>query len=140
MKETKDFQSNINEIQSILKLKESFDIIERILIIGGKKAYLYYIDGFTKDDLLQRIFTDFFDITTEKMNSLKTSMDFIENCVPYVEVGEETNFDTIITFVLSGQVAMFIEGYSSCIMLDSRTYPARSTQEPEKEKVLRGAK
>ncbi|MEF9951592.1 MAG: spore germination protein [Clostridium sp.] len=140
MKETKDFQSNIKEIQSILKLKESFDVIERILIIGGKKAYLYYIDGFTKDDLLQRIFTDFFTITPEKMSTLKTSVDFIENCVPYVEVAEETSFDTIITFILSGQVAMFIEGYTSCIMLDSRTYPARSTQEPEKEKVLRGAK
>lgn len=137
---TSNYKKTIKEIQSILQLKESFDIIERIIKIGSKTTYMYYIDGFTKDDLLQRIMTSFFNISKEDMDSLPTSKDFIESKVPYVEVAEEDNIDNLIKLVLSGQVAMIIEGYSSAIMLDSRTYPARSPEEPEKEKVLRGAR
>lgn len=135
-----DFKANIHSIQSILKLNESFDIIERIINIGGKTTYMYYIDGFTKDDLLQRIMSNFFKISKEEMDLLTTSKDFIQHQIPYVEVSEETNLNNLIALVLSGQVAMIMDGYSSAIMLDSRTYPARSPEEPEKEKVLRGAR
>ncbi len=135
-----DFKSTISSIQSILQINKSFDVIEKIIIIGGKKTYMYYIDGFVKDDLLQRIMTGFFKISKEEMSSLKTSKDFIEQQVPYVEVAEEKNIESLVTLVLSGQLAMLIDGYESAIMLDSRTYPARSPEEPEKEKVLRGSK
>ena len=58
-----DFKSTISSIQSILQINKSFDVIEKIIIIGGKKTYMYYIDGFVKDDLLQRIMTGFFKIS-----------------------------------------------------------------------------
>jgi stage V sporulation protein AF len=42
--------------------------------------------------------------------------------------------------VLCGVFAVIIEGYDECILIDSRTYPARGVSEPEKDKVLRGSK
>jgi stage V sporulation protein AF len=42
--------------------------------------------------------------------------------------------------VLCGVFAVVIEGYDECILIDSRTYPARGVSEPEKDKVLRGSK
>ena len=42
--------------------------------------------------------------------------------------------------ILSGVLALFIDGYESCIMIDCRTYRARSVDEPEKDKSLRGSR
>lgn len=140
MKITEDFYENISNISNILKTKESFDIIERVINIADKKAYMYYIDGFVKDDIMYYIMAGFFKITKEQLDNLKTPKDFIETAVPYVEVAEEISTDSLISQVLSGQTAVIIEGYDKAIMIDSRTYPARGPQEPEKEKVLRGSR
>ena len=51
-----------------------------------------------------------------------------------------TDFEEIVKGILSGVLALFIDGYESCIMIDCRTYPARSVDEPEKDKSLRGSR
>ena len=35
---------------------------------------------------------------------------------------------------------MFIDGYQACLAIDCRTYPARSVDEPDKDKSLRGSR
>ena len=35
---------------------------------------------------------------------------------------------------------MFIDGYEGCFIIDCRTYPARSVDEPDKDKALRGSR
>ena len=65
---------------------------------------------------------------------------FIQQLVPYVEVDIAEDFDQVIRNVLSGPAALFIEGYKECIILDCRTYPARSVDEPDKDKSLRGSR
>ena len=42
--------------------------------------------------------------------------------------------------VLSGVTCVFIDGYEACIAIDCRTYPARSVEEPDKDKALRGSR
>ncbi|MDR5588375.1 spore germination protein [Clostridium aquiflavi] len=140
MKITSGFDNNISLIKSKLKVKESFDIIQRNIIIGNKKTTMFYIDGFTKDDVMERIMNGFFTIKPEVMNSYKTPSEFIDNAIPYIEVSEEVDLDKIIDAVLCGQTSMFIDGYDKCIILDMRTYPVRGLAEPEKEKTLRGAR
>ena len=44
------FEENIRYMNEILPVKESFDIIRREIIIGGKASVFYYIDGFIKDE------------------------------------------------------------------------------------------
>jgi stage V sporulation protein AF len=60
--------------------------------------------------------------------------------VPYVEVDVSSDFNEISKNVLCGVFAIIIDGYSECVLIDSRTYPARNVSEPEKDKVLRGSK
>ncbi len=40
--------------------------------------------------------------------------------------------------MLSGVPMLIVEGYSECLAMDFRTYPGRSVDEPEKDKVMRG--
>ena len=41
---------------------------------------------------------------------------------------------------ISGLVPLLISGYDGIIIIDCRSYPLRSVQEPSKEQSLRGAK
>ena len=66
--------------------------------------------------------------------------DMTKKYMPYVEVDLSNKWDVIIRNLLSGQTILVIDGYESCIMIDSRTYPVRSVAEPVKEKALRGSR
>lgn len=65
---------------------------------------------------------------------------FAQQCIPYVEVDIIGDFDQILRNVLSGVTCLFIDGYEACIAIDCRTYPARSVEEPDKDKSLRGSR
>ncbi|MGL4730428.1 MAG: spore germination protein [Clostridium sp.] len=140
MKITSNFNENIKNITSVLKVKESFDIIERVLDVHNKKIHLYFIDGFVKDESLEFLIRSLFFMTNDIFYELKSPKALIEKAVSTIEVGEEDDINKLATSVLSGQTAMIVEGFSKAILLDLRTYPARGPQEPEKEQVLRGSR
>ena len=46
----------------------------------------------------------------------------------------------LITAVLSGMLALLVEGLDEAVLIDARTYPVRSVAEPEDDRVLRGSR
>ena len=56
-KVSSSFQENIEYMNQVLPVQESFDVIQRDMLIGGKKASFYFIDGFTKDETMLKIMT-----------------------------------------------------------------------------------
>ncbi len=131
-------KENVEYIGQILPIKDSFDLLQRDIIIGERQCTFFFIDGFTKDDTMQKLMTSFFAIKKEDMPS--TAAGFSKMAVSYVEVDVITDFDMIIRNILSGVTCLFVEGYDACIAIDCRTYPARSVDEPEKDKSLRGSR
>ena len=79
------------------------------------------------------------DMKTEQDMS-EDAESFIQEHVPYVEVDLAADFDQVLRNVLSGAAALFIDGYAESVIIDCRTYPARSVDEPEKDKSLRGSR
>ena len=132
------FEENIAYMNEILPVKESFDVIRREIIIGGKNAVFYFIDGFMKDEAMLKIMDSFLSVTEQDMPD--DVDDFVQKHVPYVEVDILEDFDQVIQNVLSGTTCLFIDGYKECICIDCRTYPARSVDEPDKDKSLRGSR
>ena len=65
---------------------------------------------------------------------------FARRHIPYVEVDLVQSFDEVFRNLLSGATCLFIEGYEVCFVIDCRTYPARSVDEPDKDKSLRGSR
>lgn len=132
------FEENTSYMDRVLPVKESFDIIRRDMIIGGRDAAFYFIDGFTKDEAMLKIMDSLFGVKEEEMPDDAT--DFSRQFVPYVEVDVIQEFDEVLRNVLSGVTCLFISGYEVCIAIDCRTYPARNVGEPEKDKSLRGSR
>lgn len=132
------FEENIRYMNEVLPVKESFDIIRRDMKIGGKASVFYYIDGFVKDEAMLKIMDSFLSVSEQDMSEDAES--FIQEHVPYVEVDLAADFDQVLRNVLSGAAALFIDGYAESVIIDCRTYPARSVDEPEKDKSLRGSR
>ena len=118
-----------------LRVKESFDIIERHLTVCDRDMCFFYIDGFVKDGEMLRIM--------QYLLSQKTisTAEELEKKIPYVEVELTREREKLVRAVLSGQTAIFAESFGdTAILLDLRTYPARPTQEPESDRVMQGAR
>lgn len=138
MKVSKIIQENIAYINEVLPVKESFDIIERDMIIGGRESCFFFIDGFMKDEVMSKVMDALFKLTPEQMP--KTSTELSRTMISYVEIDTFSEFDGIIKNILSGVACLFVDGYESCIAIDCRTYPARSVDEPAQDKSLRGSR
>lgn len=135
---TNSFEMNLKLFQDILRVDENFDIIYRTIKIADKRAAIFLIDGFAKDEVLQKLMQFFQNQKPE--NVPDDIYEFSKKLIPYGEVDLKDNIDDIIVDVLSGVPMMLVEGYEKIILIDCRTYPARSVDEPEKDKTLRGSK
>ena len=140
MKLSRNLEENRKMMAKLFPIEKSFDLIERQVVIGGKKAVMYFIDGFVKDGVMGKIMQFFLGLTPDQLENVNTAQDFAARFVSYVEVSTESDVEKITTQYLSGPAILMIDGYEEAILIDARTYPARSTEEPEKEKVLRGSR
>ena len=129
---------NMTYLGGRLGVGTNFDVLYRVVEIGKKQACLYMIDGFCKDEVMQKLMQHFMGITADQMP--QDAHEMSKQLVPYGEVDLQDDWAQIEYAVMSGVVALFIEGYEKCILIDARTYPARSVSEPEKDKVMRGSK
>lgn len=138
MEFSQNLKDNITHLHEKLNVQTNFDVVYRIVHIGGREACLYCIDGFTKDDSLLKILQVFSTIKPEDMP--KDAHAFSKQYVPYGEIGLLSNDTDMITQLLSGVSCLFIDGFDKCITIDCRTYPSRGVSEPEKDKVMRGSR
>ena len=138
MEFSQNLKDNITHLHEKLNVQTNFDVVYRIVHIGGREACLYFIDGFTKDDSLLKILQVFSTIKPEDMP--KDAHAFSKQYVPYGEIGLLSNETDMITQLLSGVSCLFIDGFDKCITIDCRTYPSRGVSEPEKDKVMRGSR
>ena len=131
-------EENTAYLNQILPVKESYDLIKRDIMVGGRCSSFYSINGFANDESMLKIMDFFFGVAKEDMP--KDAAGFSRECIPYVEVDILEDFDQVLKNLLSGVSCLFIEGYEECIAIDCRTYPARSVEEPDKDKSLRGSR
>lgn len=134
----KDFDEWIAEIDNELKPDKSFDIIKRPLKIGGRRAALYFIDGFIKDEVYEKILEFLYKQTPEEIAGIGDMSRFAENKLPYVETDAAYTAREVVTAVLSGPSVFIIEGIRGALLVDTRTYPMRGVEEPQKDRSLRG--
>ena len=132
------FQENKDLLDLRLHVNINFDLLTREITVGERRACYYCIDGFIKDELMEKMLQYFIGLKKEDIPQNADEM--CKGYVPHVEVETEEDYDKIIKNILSGQFALIIDGFDKAIMIDARTYPARSVSEPEKDKTLRGSK
>lgn len=137
LKISSDIEVNLKYVNGTLPVKKSFDIIVREITVDKKKAFLLFVDGFIKDTIMVHVMKELQKVDDE---SDDTSKKILLQNIPYIEANVEYDFDKVITDVLSGQLALFVDGNDSAVMIDTREYPAREPSESHIEKTTRGAR
>ncbi len=134
------YEHFLKEMKTRLPIGESFDVKERELVIGGRPATVYFIDGLTNSEIVQRIFAYLMRIPESTSQMASTITEFVRYGMPFHNVILEDKMDVVVKNMYSGLMPVIIDGYDKVAIIDMRHYPSRSVDEPSKEKSLRGAK
>ncbi|NGP43559.1 spore germination protein [Bacillaceae bacterium SIJ1] len=114
-------------------------MIQLDLTYANRKMAIFLVDGFIKDDImhyLMRLLSglDEAQLADDPLESL------LRTYIPYVEVDTENDLERVVDQVLSGPAALLVDGIDHAILIDARTYPVRGPEEPDVERVVRGAR
>ena len=119
-------------LSSALNIGQSFDTVMRTVISKkGQRCAFYYVTGFMNSVTVH-------DIIRHCVN--ESDGDINEQTLPSTEAQRSSDVDLLAQKVLSGMTCIIAEGEKEAFLIDTRKYPLRSVQEPENDKVLRGAR
>ncbi len=136
-----DYKANVEMLDAHFRVKDSFDIIKKPLAVGNDELTFYYIDGFVKDAVMSKLMMHLVSLKGLGKPTPDAARDFMHAHVPYVETELTESVRTMTTMMLSGAVLMIGSSFgATAIIIDARTYPARTTAEPENDRVMLGAR
>lgn len=132
------YAANLVRVHETLRMDQSFDLLEKKVRLGGRRAAFFCVDGLIKDEMFEKVLEYFTKLTEKQLKEAPDADAFLDAFVTYIEAQTTDALDSFVTFVLSGAVGMLVEGFDKALVLDPRTYPGRAIEEPESDRLLRG--
>ena len=115
----------------------SYDVKERKLKIGCRDAYFCYIGSLVSDLMIEKLIKSYQNSRIEKDDDAAS---FAERCAPFGDVKFKDNAEDTVSEIFEGSGALLIDGIKKAIVSDAKNIPSRGIEEPESDRVLRGAR
>ena len=139
---SQNLSNNLEVIKQRFSVPKNNDIIIREFKIARKlKAFLVFVNGMidkqtlNRDLLPQLMSKDNFDELGEQCPA-----DYImESVLSVNQISKEKKINEIIKEVLTGKTALFIEGCTECLLMETIGFEKRSVEQPVTESVVMGA-
>ena len=64
---------NMQYLNKKLEVEKSFDLVYRVIKVGGRDACIYFIDGFCKDELMQKMLQHFEQQHSQRHSNLNNT-------------------------------------------------------------------
>jgi len=123
-----------------LRIDASFDLATRDLLLDGRRARLYFVEGFVRSETLLRICGALLRARAEELEECGDLNAFARRFIAHAEIETVVDANDAVVKILAGKTALLVEGFSGALLIDAREYPVRAMQEPENDRVLRGAR
>ncbi|MDR4948461.1 spore germination protein [Neobacillus cucumis] len=134
---------SVNEIENYMKqrvgLGISFDLGVRKLKVLKNDVHIYYCNGLCDTRFIIELIEELVELNDHEKHSADLYK-LVYNRLVNQSVSPVETLEDLVTFVLSGQIVVVIDGVGTALVVDVRSYPGRSPQEPDTEKVVRGAR
>ena len=130
-----DFKSLNENIQTAIGYGKSYDVGLREIKVLDKQINLYFLTGLVDSLQVIEVVKGILKIPRSK----SALSDLVKENLAHHNVSELKEFKDIIINILNGMVVIIIEDVDYYLSLDVRSYPTRSINEPEMEKVIRGS-
>ena len=134
-----NYMDNVAYFNDVLGVGRNMDMISRDYRIGGRRARIWVVDGYGKDETLERMGAFWLSLQPEEVKSLSDMQDFADRFISFTETTVSQDVQNIVTLVLLGQSLLLVEGLSGAALMDCKEFPGRSVEEPPDGKVLRGS-
>ncbi len=132
------FIKNEKMLDDYFRVNENFDVVNTRFRVAERDAKLYYIDGFVNNEVSERVMS-FMMGANKPLPEDTTPERFVQNLVSYMEMDLSSDMNEISKVVYSGAILMIVDGFETGFLIKTRSYPRRNVQEPDNDKVLRGA-
>lgn len=132
----RNLAENITALDQLLDRKNIPQIKLTRFQAGGKECCFYFMDGLVDHYrlvLLQSTGMEQKVLDEENMDS------FAKRVFSSSDHQCESHIPSLIKAILKGATVLLAEGYDSAMIVDAKKPPARSIQEPDKSKTLRGS-
>lgn len=126
-------------MKQALDVDVSFDVDFRQVVILETKLQLYYVNGLVDDASITQLLKKLVSINDDESEEYKV-WEIVQNRLVNQQVEVTETLDESVDQLLSGLIVLFIDGYDKAFIIDVRRYPARSPEEPDTERVIRGSR
>ncbi|NLW06413.1 MAG: spore germination protein [Clostridia bacterium] len=139
VKVNKKLEINTDWIVKELGVGESFDVVQRDIILAGRKAALFYINGMVKDGIMVEILISMSQLKREDLFP-DAFLKVYKQYLSHIQVENLDDLHEVVDKILMGQIAMLVDGIEQVFAIDVRQYPARGPEESDLERVVRGSR
>ncbi|MGG3211176.1 spore germination protein [Geobacillus stearothermophilus] len=130
---------NSKFLQQRIGVGTSFDLGVRKIYILNREVHIYYCNGLCDTQYIIELLKQIVHVNDDERQASQ-AWQIIENRLVHQQVSPVTSLDEAVDKLLSGLIIVLIEGESTGFAVDVRSYPGRQPQEPDTEKVVRGAR
>ncbi|SES81666.1 stage V sporulation protein AF [Oceanobacillus limi] len=117
----------------------SYDVGFREVTLLRTKIQLYYLTGLVDSLIVQEVIKELVNLNDHESNKRKVP-EIVENRLIHQQVEKVKTMDEAVDQILSGLIVVFIDGERYAHVVDTRSYPGRSPEEPDTERVIRGSR
>ena len=64
---TTNIDMNVRMMNEKLRVDRNFDILQRDVLIGGKRTHFYFIDGFVQEETIEKLVQFFYSLKESDM-------------------------------------------------------------------------
>lgn len=122
-----------------LDLDLNYDIDYRTFKIGNRKINIYYVNSLNNTDSIIQLLRQIASVD-KSLSTEGAFKELVEHTLVHVQVEIVESMDEVIDNLLAGLIVVFGEAWKKAIVVDVREYPGRNPEEPDTERVVRGAR
>lgn len=123
------------------KLNNNFDVVHKFFAVNEKKIAILYLKTLVSDELLSLVILS----PLSKPQTEKITIDFVKNSMlntadieSVSSEDKKQSTEQILSGILIGKVAIFVENEESALLIDVKEYPSRALEEPPSSAVIYG--
>lgn len=135
-------QLNIERMRQEFNIPVNCDLIIREFILSnGIKACIAFIEGMTDKQVVNNFILRQL-MWPESFNSYQgtdISGYIVDKVLSVNDIKKSKEFKKIISEVLNGRTALFVDGSEECILVETKGYEKRNVDKPVTESVVRGS-
>jgi spore germination protein KA len=135
-------EDNIQFIQKQFNFPDNTDIMIRELVIENEhKVFLAYLDGMVARDTLNNFIIRplLNNVKLERITDKCSFEDIAYNVIEVNQLKKVTQSDIVISEILSGNTAIYINNCNYYIVCETRGYEKRPVDKPQVESVVKGS-